>query len=98
MSSTTSRSAALISLSLSYILVVILCTPFVSSARTLSKPPASTQEQTPAPYRDGEILVRFRDGVSAQDKETILANHGLRRKQKLNGDSGFEKLDLPAGK
>ena len=98
MSSTTSRSAALISLSLSYILVVLLCTPFVASARTLSKPAASTQEQSLAPYRDGEILVRFRDGVSAKDKETILANHGLRRKQQLEGDSGVEKLELPTGK
>jgi len=98
MSSSSSRSAALISLSLSYILVVLLFTPFVVSARTLSKPAVSTQEQSQAPYRDGEILVRFRDGVSARDKETILATHGVRRKQQLEGDSGFEKLELPAGK
>src|SRR6185503_3721371 len=96
MSSTSSRIAAFVSLSLSYILVVLLCTPFVVSAKALSKPAVSTQEQSPARYRDGEILVRFRDGVSSKDKETILATHGVRRKQQLEGDSGFEKLELPA--
>src|SRR5215213_5386443 len=93
-----SSRSAIISLSLSYILVVLLCTPFVVSARVLSKPAPSAQEQSPARYRDGEILVRFRDGVSARDKETILATHGVRRKQQLEGDSGFEKLELPAGR
>jgi len=42
--------------------------------------------------------MRFRDGVSTRDKETILATHGVRRKQQLEGDSGFEKLELPAGR
>ena len=98
MSSTSSRIAAFVSLSLSYILVFLLCTPFVVSAKALSKPAVSTQEQSPARYRDGEILVRFRDGVSSKDKETILATHGVRRKQQLEGDSGFEKLELPAGR
>jgi hypothetical protein len=51
-----------------------------------------------ARYREGEILVRFRDGVSQRDKETILATHGVRRKQQLEGDSGFEKLELAAGR
>jgi subtilisin family serine protease len=51
-----------------------------------------------ARYREGELLVRFRDGVTQKDKETILAAHGARRKKLLEGDSNFEKLDLPAGR
>jgi len=56
------------------------------------------QEKSPARYRDGELLIRFRDGVSQKDKEAILAAHGVRRNQKLEGDSGFEKLELRAGR
>src|SRR6185503_853193 len=52
----------------------------------------------PARYREGEILVRFRNGVSEKDKETIMATHGGRRKKQLKGDSGFEKLELAAGR
>ncbi len=99
MSSYRSRISAFVSLSLSYLLVILLCTPFAVSAN--SSPKVSirpAQEQSQAPYRDGEILVRFRDGISPREKETILATHGVRRKQQLDGDSGFEKLELPAGR
>jgi RHS repeat-associated protein len=79
--------------------VLLLCTPFgaagrFSPARRLS----STQEQSPANYREGEILVRFRSGVSEKDKETIMATHGGRKKKQLRGDSGFERLELAAGR
>ncbi|HEX5886644.1 MAG TPA: S8 family peptidase, partial [Pyrinomonadaceae bacterium] len=56
------------------------------------------QANAPARYRDGEILVRFREGVSQKDKDTIIATQGARRKKQLRGDSGFEKLDLTAGR
>jgi serine protease len=98
MSSARSHASAFISLFLSYLLIILLCTPFAVSGGTLTKSAASTQVQSPALYRDGELLVRFRDGVSQKDKETILATHGVRRKQQLEGDSGFEKLELPAGR
>jgi len=66
----------------------------IEPARRLS----STQEQSPANYREGEILVRFRSGVSEKDKETIMATHGGRKKKQLKGDSGFEKFQLAAGR
>jgi RHS repeat-associated protein len=75
----------------------MLCTPFVAAG--FSFPPrgfSSTQEQAPA--REAEILVRFRSGVSEKDKETIMATHGGRKKKQLRGDSGFEKLELAAGR
>src|SRR5690349_10450655 len=98
MSSTRSRISVPVSLFLSYLLIITLCVPFRAvSAKSLSKA-AAAQEKLPARYRDGEILVRFRDGVSSKDKETILAAHGVRRKQKLEGDSNVEKLELPAGR
>jgi hypothetical protein len=56
------------------------------------------QEQSPANYREREILVRFRSGVSEKDKETIMATHGGRKKKQLRGDSGFERLELAAGR
>lgn len=43
-------------------------------------------------------MVRFREGVSEKDKETIIATHGGRTKKQLKGDSGFEKLELAAGR
>jgi RHS repeat-associated protein len=99
MSSARSRISAFVSLFLSYLLIIPLCTPFAVSAKSLPKNSTRpAQEQAPARYRDGEILVRFRDGVSAKDKETIFATHGVRRNQKLEGDSGFEKLQLSAGR
>src|SRR5215217_5243868 len=89
----------IVSLSLSYLLVVLLCAPFATaSSASLRKPKRSTQEQSPARYRDGEILVRFHDGVSQRDKETIIATHRARRRNELQGDSGFERLELLSGR
>src|ERR1044071_1001955 len=98
MFSSRSHINASVSLFLSYLLITTLCAPLSVSARSLSKPTAATQEKSQARYREGELLVRFRDGVSQKDKETILATHGGRRKQKLEGESGFEKLELPTGR
>jgi len=53
--------------------------------------------QEPAPHREGELLVRFRSGVSQRDKDTIIAAQNARRKKQLQGDSGVEKLELRAG-
>ena len=85
-----------VSLCLSYLLVLLLCSPFAAAGRFSFTAPrsGSTQDQAPARYRDGEILIRFRTGVSEKDKETIMATHGGRKKKQLKGDSGFEKLEL----
>ena len=94
------RLTIIVSLFLSWMLVLLLCTPF-AAARHLSIPTrhsSSMQEQAPARYREGEILIRFREGVSEKDKETIMATHGGRKKKQLRGDSGFERLELAIGR
>ncbi len=47
--------------------------------------------------RPGEVLVRFREGVSEQEKATAAAAHGGLRKGQLRGESGIEKLEVVAG-
>lgn len=47
--------------------------------------------------RDGELLVRFRAGVSEQDKANVFLSHGARRKKQLRGESGIEKLEVATG-
>ncbi|MDQ3668012.1 MAG: S8 family serine peptidase [Acidobacteriota bacterium] len=47
--------------------------------------------------RSGELLVRFRGGVSEQEKATLAAAHGGRRKGQLRGESGIEKLEVAPG-
>lgn len=99
MSSRSSNHRISVSLFLSYILITLLCTPFVTSGASFSRGKSASvkQEQSPAAYRDGEILVRFRDGVSPKEKETIAAAHGARPAKQLHGQSGFEKLELSSG-
>lgn len=52
--------------------------------------------QTPA-HRNDEVLVRFRKGVSQNDKDVVAATHSARRKKQLRGESGIEKLELTNG-
>ena len=82
---------------LSYLLVMLTCVPFSTSARTF--PATRVLQEVPAAlYRDTELLVRFRAGVSEQVKDTILAAHGVRRKTQLSGESRVDKLQLPSGR
>ncbi|HEU4796796.1 MAG TPA: S8 family peptidase, partial [Pyrinomonadaceae bacterium] len=57
-----------------------------------------TQAQAAAPHREGEVLVRFRSGISQPEKDLVSATHGVRKTRKLHGNSGIEKWELPAGK
>ena len=100
MSPIRSRRAVPVSLFISYLLVILLCTPFTGSGRAslTTKRVRATQEQSTARFREGELLVRFRTGVSEREKETIMATHGGRKKKQLKGDSGLEKLELAAGR
>ena len=100
MPSTHPRTTVVVSLFLTYHLILLLCTPFsVSGVTSLaSKGARSTQQNVLVRYREGEILVRFREGVSEKEKETIIAAHGGRKKNSLKGDSGLEKLELTAGR
>jgi RHS repeat-associated protein len=98
MLSTRPRSTAAVSLFLSYQLIVLLCAPFAISGGSSSGKGVTPQENAPVRYREGEVLVRFREGVSEKEKETIVAAHGGRKKKQLKGDSDFEKLELAAGR
>jgi subtilisin family serine protease len=95
-----SRWTRIVSLMLSYSLVILLCTSFTATASSRSprRPVASMQERIPARYRDGEVLVQFRDGVSQRQKETIAAAHGARRTKGLQSESGLVKFELEAGR
>jgi len=85
---------------LSYLLVVLMCAPFSVAARSLSKTRSvlTTQQQSVAPYREHELLVRFRAGTSELVKDTISASQGARRKQKPANESGIERLELQNGR
>jgi len=82
---------------LSYLLVILTCVPFSTSARSV--PAAKVVQEVPAArYRDTELLVRFRAGVPEQIKDMIVAVQGARRKKQLAGESSVEKLQLPVGR
>src|SRR5215217_3356850 len=92
------RHSSSVVLLLTCVLVLSLVTPFAitgESALVVKSPHSVGRE--PAPYREGELLVRFRAGVLQRDKETIIAAQSARRKKQLQGDSGVEKLELRAG-
>lgn len=48
--------------------------------------------------RAGELVIRFREGVSEHDKNAIVRARGARRKKTLMGRSRLEKLELSAGR
>lgn len=81
---------------LSYLLVILLCTPFTTTTgrSRWSIKVVNRQDQVSAPHRDAELLVRFRAGLSQREKETVAPRYGVRKIKKLRGDSGFDKLEL----
>ena len=84
----------------SYLFVTSNLVPFATDARAkrVIKPAQSTQGLQNAPYREGELLVRFRPGVSQHDKDLIVATQGARKEKQLkDDDSGVERLELRAG-
>jgi hypothetical protein len=54
-------------------------------ARAINKPFRPPQTAN-APHRQGELLLRFRTGVSKTDKDAILAMHGVLKRKDLRGD------------
>jgi hypothetical protein len=88
-----------VALTLSYLLVVSTCAP-LGVARSLSKIKSvlPIQQQSVAPYRANELLVRFRAGTSESVKDTISATQGARRTKHLRGESDVEKLELSNGR
>src|SRR5215213_2901897 len=85
---------------LSYVLVSTMWTPFTAAERSrFGRTRASEmQERTTPPYREGELLVRFRPGVSQLVKYLIVSTQGGRRKKELRGESGVETLQLTGGR
>ncbi|HEY0367931.1 MAG TPA: hypothetical protein VGC73_15770, partial [Pyrinomonadaceae bacterium] len=85
---------------LSYVLVSSMLTPFAAAERSRFGPTRASkvQERTTPPYREGELLVRFRPGVSQLVKDLIVSTQGARRKKELRGESGVETLQLPGGR
>lgn len=48
---------------IAHLLVIAMCAPLSAAARPLTKT-RSLQQQSAAPYREHELLVRFRAGTS----------------------------------
>src|SRR5215208_2097684 len=94
-----SSRRTLVAVLLSYLFVTSSLVPFSAATRSapVKKTARSTQATQNAPYREGELLVRFRSGVSPLDKDTIIARHGAQKKKQLVGNSGVEKLELACG-
>lgn len=95
-----------LSLALTYMLALTLCAPFMIRPVTAAPQTGTPTEpvgpsQPPAKpkggRRAGELIVRFREDVTEQDKTNLIEHKGGRRKRKLRGESRLEKIDLPAG-
>jgi RHS repeat-associated protein len=106
----TARSASsvqvnFLSLLLAFALLLSLVAPFtmrrVNAAPAIAGKAVASLASTlssKARYRAGELIIRFRQGASEQDKNTLVANKGARRDKKLQGQSRLEKLRLRAGR
>ena len=67
----------------------------VSSPAAVS---AAAQDAPPhAPRRDGELIIRFRENLSEQQKNDLVRAKGGRRTGKLRGASRVERVELPPG-
>jgi RHS repeat-associated protein len=92
---------------ISYALTLSLVAPFsvrrteAATASSVGKKQSNLLSSKPLAQksgkRQGELLIRFREGVSEQDKNALVNSKGLRRKNKLRGNSRIEKLELSAG-
>ncbi|HEX8001055.1 MAG TPA: S8 family peptidase, partial [Pyrinomonadaceae bacterium] len=85
------------SLSISLIAPLIVHNIQAAVVPKAQAPAIANKSPRPDKRRDGELLVRFREGVGEQEKNEILALKGARRAAKLRGTSRLEKLRLPAG-
>jgi subtilisin family serine protease len=103
---TRNRAFALfLSLFLSYAIVISLLTPFIlpKAEAAPARAPKASSSSSPAPsknskWRDGELLVRFRQGVAEEEKNELVAAREARRIKRLKGKSRLEKLRLTPGR
>ena len=95
MRSSKSNLRVIVATFLTYLIVMMTCVPFTSSARSSFSSKAGQTQQQPAPqYREGELLVRFRAGVSKRDQDAIIARHGAQKNKDLRGESGIGKVKV----
>jgi subtilisin family serine protease len=64
---------------------------------TVARAAAQGGGHSDAPSRAGELLVRFGAGLTEGGKDDIASSKGTRRKGKLRGESGVERLELQPG-
>jgi RHS repeat-associated protein len=78
----------------------------VSSPKSSAKPKSipmpvaaavAAARQGGARRREGELIVRFKAEATEHAKDDAATSKGARRKAKLRGESGLEKLELLAG-
>jgi RHS repeat-associated protein len=104
----TSSFSRFISLLLSYLLAISLYAPFTlrrTVAATSSKtntstnatPPASSASKHKGKYKDGELIVRFKQNLSEQEKKQLVESQGAQLSKKLKGKSRIEKITLSQG-
>lgn len=96
---TLTRFTSFTSAFLIYALIILLGAPFSNAGATSTQPANSVvplQRQVSA-RREGQLLVKFRSGISQADRNSVLAAHGVRRKKELRGESGIEQLELMGG-
>src|SRR4051812_48660313 len=93
-------------LALIYILLIALFAPFMEPrvqahpAKEKKSSPATNSKPVikPKTRRAGELIIRFREGVSESAKNALVAARGASRNKILRGSSRIEKLVLAAGK
>jgi RHS repeat-associated protein len=101
--------ARVLCLSLAYLLLVSVAAPLlprsVAATNDSHKPapapaaasPAAAPAQNSRRARAGEVIIRFREGVSDAEATEFLRGKGARRGRKLRGASRIERVELPAG-
>jgi len=72
----------------------IAMTPVRASSSSWSAKTSITQKSAALASYKQEVLVRFKSGVSENDKNVTAANYRVHRNKRLRGDSAIEKLDL----
>ena len=93
MRSSNSSRRVIVAAFLIFLLAILTCVPFTGSAHIPASNPNRMQQPAPQ-HRDGELLVRFRAGVSRRDQDAIMARHGAQKKHDLRGESGIGKLKV----
>jgi YD repeat-containing protein len=66
-------------------------------AKTENSPHETAQTAQRARWREGELLVRFRQNVSAREIDALLQANGVQRNGQIRGQSGIERLRLSIG-